>query len=46
VAEGVEFEKQMAFLRENGCDAAQGCLISDAIPADAFKKLLEEFALE
>jgi diguanylate cyclase (GGDEF)-like protein len=44
IAEGVEFEEQMAFLRENGCDAAQGYLISDPIPADGFTKLLKESA--
>ena len=46
VAEGVEMDAQMAFLRENGCDMAQGYLISDPIPADAFTKLLKESALE
>jgi diguanylate cyclase (GGDEF)-like protein len=40
VAEGVELDAQMEFLRENGCDAAQGYLISDPIPADAFTKML------
>jgi diguanylate cyclase (GGDEF)-like protein len=42
VAEGVELEAQMAFLQENRCDMAQGYLISDPIPADAFEKLLKE----
>jgi diguanylate cyclase (GGDEF)-like protein len=42
VAEGVELEAQMAFLRENDCDLAQGYLISEPIPADAFTKLLKQ----
>jgi diguanylate cyclase (GGDEF)-like protein len=46
VAEGVELDAQMTFLRENGCDAAQGNLISEPIPADAFTKLLKESAPE
>ena len=46
VAEGVELDAQMAFLRENDCDLAQGYLISEAIPADAFAKLLKESARE
>ena len=46
VAEGVELEAQMAFLQENRCDMAQGYLISDPIPADAFEKLLKESARE
>jgi diguanylate cyclase (GGDEF)-like protein len=46
VAEGVELEAQMAFLRDHSCDMAQGYLISDPIPADAFAKLLKETAPE
>jgi diguanylate cyclase (GGDEF)-like protein len=46
VAEGVELEAQMAFLQQNRCDMAQGYLISDPVPADAFAKLLKQSALE
>jgi len=46
VAEGVEYDAQMEFLRENACDLAQGYLISDPIPADAFAKLLKQAARE
>lgn len=34
VAEGVETEEQLAFLREHRCDRIQGFLISHPIPAD------------
>ena len=34
VAEGVETEEQLAFLRANGCDQMQGFFFSPAIPAD------------
>ena len=46
VAEGVELDAQMAFLRENACDMAQGYLISDPIPPDAFAKLMHQYARE
>jgi len=36
VAEGVETEAQMAFLRERGCDEMQGYLLSRPLSADAF----------
>ncbi len=44
VAEGVETEECLAFLREIGCDLAQGYLISRPIPAEAFEALLLEDA--
>lgn len=40
VGEGVETEKQLAFLRENGCDYLQGYYFSKPVPADEFEKLL------
>jgi EAL domain-containing protein (putative c-di-GMP-specific phosphodiesterase class I)/CheY-like chemotaxis protein len=33
VAEGVETEAELSFLRENNCDAVQGCLLSRPLPA-------------
>ncbi|MEH6565934.1 MAG: EAL domain-containing protein [Halopseudomonas sp.] len=40
VAEGVEHESQLNFLKANGCDEVQGYLISRPIPADEFTALL------
>ncbi|MQA64308.1 MAG: EAL domain-containing protein [Alphaproteobacteria bacterium] len=36
VAEGVETEKQLRFLRKIGCDEVQGYLLSKPLPADDF----------
>jgi hypothetical protein len=36
----VEIERQLEFLRERGCDAAQGPLFCRALPAGAFARLL------
>lgn len=44
VAEGVETEGQLEFLREKGCDEYQGFLFSPALPADEFKKLMKASA--
>jgi len=40
VAEGVETQAQLEFLREQGCDEVQGYLISCPVPADQFARLL------
>jgi diguanylate cyclase (GGDEF)-like protein/PAS domain S-box-containing protein len=44
VAEGVETEEQLAFLRRRRCDEVQGHLFSPAIPAQAFQELLKNRA--
>jgi diguanylate cyclase (GGDEF)-like protein/PAS domain S-box-containing protein len=36
LAEGVETDGQLEFLRRHGCEAVQGYLFSRALPADAF----------
>jgi EAL domain-containing protein (putative c-di-GMP-specific phosphodiesterase class I) len=41
IAEGVETEKQMAFMMENHCDGMQGFLFSRPLEADAFVALME-----
>lgn len=40
VAEGVETERQLAFLRRHGCRVIQGFLLSPPVPADTIPKLL------
>lgn len=40
IAEGVETEQQMEFLRENKCDEVQGFLIGRPMPAEQVSKLL------
>ncbi|OLS59836.1 Cyclic di-GMP phosphodiesterase Gmr [Pseudomonas putida] len=42
VAEGVETEDQLRFLREQDCDEVQGYLISRPVQADALARLLSE----
>jgi len=42
VAEGVENEQQLQFLRDRDCDEFQGFLFSPAIPAEEFQRLLAE----
>ncbi len=41
VAEGVESERQLEFLREQRCDLAQGFLLGRPMPAEHFVSLLE-----
>lgn len=41
VAEGVEQESQLAFLRNQGCDEVQGFLISKPVSAQVFTRLLQ-----
>ena len=42
VAEGVETEQQLQFLRENDCDELQGYLYGHPLPADAFAARMKE----
>ena len=44
VAEGVETEEQLAFLRDQRCDEMQGYLFSPPVPPEQFEELLEENA--
>ena len=44
-AEGVETHAQLAFLRELGCEAIQGFLISRPCPASEFERMLEPVAV-
>ena len=42
VAEGVETQQQLAFLREHGCGELQGYLLSPPLPGPAFFELLQQ----
>jgi diguanylate cyclase (GGDEF)-like protein/PAS domain S-box-containing protein len=42
IAEGVETEEQLAFLKENGCMAFQGYLFSKPVPVIEFEALLKK----
>ncbi len=42
IAEGVETDAQLAFLRNYGCDEVQGYLYSQPVPAERFVVLLEK----
>jgi len=42
VAEGVEKESQLVFLRNQGCDEVQGYLVSKPVSAEAFTRLLQQ----
>jgi EAL domain-containing protein (putative c-di-GMP-specific phosphodiesterase class I) len=41
IAEGVETAEDLAFLKAERCDEAQGYLFSRPVPADQFARLLE-----
>lgn len=41
VAEGVESEEQLAFLKKHGCDVIQGYLVSKPVPAEEFARFLQ-----
>ncbi len=42
IAEGVEHEKQLEYLKERGCDKIQGYLISKPLDEDVAFELLEK----
>ncbi|MCW5698965.1 MAG: EAL domain-containing protein [Rhodospirillales bacterium] len=42
VAEGVETEQQLEFLRRNGCDEAQGYYFSRPLPVAQFEAWLRQ----
>ena len=43
LAEGVEDQAQLAFLKQLGCDIVQGFYVSSAVPPPAFAQLLATF---
>ena len=42
VAEGVENEAQLEFLRQKGCDIIQGYYFSRPVPVEDFEELLKK----
>ncbi len=44
IAEGVETEDQLAYLKDQGCDSIQGFLISPPVPASEFLTLIRDRA--
>jgi EAL domain-containing protein (putative c-di-GMP-specific phosphodiesterase class I) len=43
LAEGVEQEEQLRFLKEKGCSMYQGYYKSKPLPAKEFEKLLQDY---
>ena len=43
IAEGVELEKHLAFLRAQECDEVQGHLFSEPLPAETVTTFLQEW---
>ena len=44
IAEGVETERQLGFLRRHGCDEVQGFFYGEPVSPDSYAKLLEHAA--
>ncbi len=44
IAEGVETERQLGFLRRHGCDEVQGFFFGEPVPPESFARLLENSA--
>ena len=42
IAEGVEYEEHLEFLRDNGCEELQGYLFSRPLPAASFESMMSE----
>jgi len=42
IAEGVEYEEHLNFLRDNGCEELQGYLFSRPLPAATFENMMAE----
>jgi EAL domain-containing protein (putative c-di-GMP-specific phosphodiesterase class I) len=45
-AEGVETQRDLQWLRSQGCDLAQGFLVSRPVPPEEFQTLLETWPSE
>jgi EAL domain-containing protein (putative c-di-GMP-specific phosphodiesterase class I) len=46
IAEGVETQAQLEFLKQNGCMSYQGYLFSKPVPIDQFESLLKKSGLQ